>query len=72
MLFPAEIPRHPDLPPTPTKRHCWRDIGVRGGGSNVCVRCGLVVTNHRNRETTHFELRYHRPEGLSEKAGKCG
>ena len=71
MLLPAQSPRHPNRPSTPTQQHSWRFIGVRGGGSNVCERCGLVVTNFRNRETNHFELRYHRPEGLSEKAGKC-
>ena len=59
------------LPPTPAKRHRWPNVSLRGGGDNVCLRCGLIVTNYRNRETNHFELRYHRPEGLSEKAGKC-
>ena len=59
------------MKPTPALRHRWHNIGVRGGGSNVCDRCGLVVTNFRNRETNHFELRYHRAEGLSAKAGKC-
>ena len=69
--LPKELPQQPDLKPTPTRRHSWKHVNLRNDRTNVCVRCGLVLSYFRNPETKHFDLRYHHPEGLSATAGKC-